>query len=166
MASATTVLDYIASMRDAYLLDSVPLYANSLRTSARNPRKVYAYDHGIAHLLSLSRTPDMGRLLENYAYIQLRRRYAARHIYYFQRQQAECDFVCADVANRPVEAIQVCYQLNDENFARELKGLRVAMSELGLGQGTIVTLDESDRIAVDEGTVALVPAWQWQQNAT
>jgi hypothetical protein len=35
------------------------------------------------------------------------------------------------------------------------------MRERGVAAGTIVTLDEDERIESDEGTVRVEPAWRW-----
>ena len=35
------------------------------------------------------------------------------------------------------------------------------MRERGLSEGTIVTLDEDDRLTTDEGIIQVVPAWRW-----
>ena len=163
VGSTTTVLDYISYLKDAYLIDSIGLYDDSLHVTIRNPKKVYAYDTGLAHSLSLSRTPDLGRLLENEVFIYLRHRYAADHIYYMQGN-GECDFVTTDIHNRPDQAIQVCYDLNGGNFRREIDGLTEAMKRLGLDKGIIVTGDEEDEFATEQGRVYVVKAWKYFKN--
>lgn len=165
VSSTTTVIDYLAAMRNAYLLDFVPLYSDSLKAQSRNAKKVYAYDHGMAHAVSLSRSPDTGRLLENFVYVQLRRTNPANRLFYFQ-QRAECDFIVTDTANRPIQAVQVCHTLNSDNFSRELTGLRQAMSALSLRKGLLVTNNESDHFTVEEGEVEVVRAWEWAGQKT
>lgn len=161
VASTATVIEYISAMRDAYLIDSVPLFSDSLKAAARNAKKVYAYDTGMAHLISLSRVPDTGRLLENYVYVELRRKYPSRNIFYYQRQ-GECDFIATNTANVPEQAIQVCHQLTDDNFEREVTGLRHAMEALGLKQGLIITSSQQDRYTVEEGVIDVLPAYRWE----
>ncbi len=151
--TTSTVLEYVDYFRDAYLIDTIGQYSTNVRTTLRNPRKVYAIDTGIAHSLTLSQTDDLGRLLENYQFLQLRKRYKD-HIYYF-RGEGECDFVVTDVANNPQELYQVCLRLNDENMKREIDGLREAMKTLHLAKGTIVTLAQEDTLNVEEGTITI-----------
>lgn len=159
ITSPSTVLEYVSYMRDAYLLDSIGMYHHSVKVTARNPKKVYAYDLGLVNSLSLSMTPDLGHLLENLMFIQLRYQYDTSHIFYFHGD-GECDFVITGADNRPLRAIQVCHQLTDENFDREMNGLTEAMKQLGLTEGTIVTFGEKDEFATDAGTVRIVRAWE------
>lgn len=160
VASATTVSDYISYMMDAYLVGSIGLYSDSLQVTARNPKKVYCYDTGLAASLSLSKSPDKGRLLEDMVFIWLRHRYAIDRIYY-EQGEGECDFVAVDAANHPELVIQVCYELNDENFQREMNGLTEAMRKFDLHEGLIVTADDEDEFNTDAGKVNVVKAWKW-----
>ena len=159
ITSPSTVLEYVSYMRDAYLLDSIGMYGTSVKVTARNPKKVYAYDLGFVDTLSLSKSPDKGHLLENLMFIQLRYQHDKNHIFYFHGE-GECDFVVTGADNRPLRAIQVCHQLTDENFRRELDGLTEAMKRLGLTEGTIVTFDEKDEFTTDTGVVRIVRAWE------
>ena len=102
----------------------------------------------------------MGRFLENTVFISLRHQYASDHIYYY-KQQGECDFVVTGHDNNPEQLIQVCYELNDENFEREMGGLTEAMRALGVNYGIIVTRDEEDHFDNEVGGVDVVRAWKW-----
>ncbi len=159
ITSPATVLEYISYMRDAYLLDTIGMYDTSVKVTARNPKKVYAYDLGLVNTLSLSKSPDKGHLLENLVFIQLRYQHDTDHIYYLHGR-GECDFIVTDEGNHPIKAIQVCHHLTDENFNREMDGLTEAMKRLGLSEGVIVTLDEKDEFTTETGTVKVVRAWE------
>lgn len=160
VASSTTVSDYISYMIDAYLIGSIGLYSDSLQVTARNPKKVYCYDTGLIASLSLSKTPDKGRLLENMVFIWLRHHYALDHIFY-EQGEGECDFVAVDTANHPELLIQVCYELNDDNFQREMNGLTEAMRKYQLHEGFIITADDEDEFSTEAGKVNVVKAWKW-----
>lgn len=160
VASSTTVSDYISYMIDAYLIGSIGLYSDSLQVTARNPKKVYCYDTGLIASLSLSKTPDKGRLLENMVFIWLRHHYALDHIFY-ELGDGECDFVAVDTANHPELLIQVCYELNDDNFQREMNGLTEAMRKYQLHEGFIITADDEDEFSTEAGKVNVVKAWKW-----
>lgn len=160
VASSTTVSDYISYMMDAYLVGSIGLYSDSLQVTARNPKKVYCYDTGLIASLSLSKTPDKGRLLENMMFIWLRHHYALNHIFY-EQGEGECDFVAVDTANHPELLIQVCYELNDDNFQREMNGLTEAMRKYQLHEGFIITADDEDEFSTEAGKVNVVKAWKW-----
>ena len=160
VSSASTVLDFLSYMRNAYLIDSVGLYDNSLKVTARNPRKVYACDIGLARSVSLSHSPDLGRYLENMVFISLRHQHSSDNIYYFAHQ-GECDFVVTGHDNRPQQVIQVCHELNEENFEREMGGLAEAMRTFNIDHGIIVTRNEADHFDIDAGSVDVVKAWEW-----
>lgn len=55
------------------------------------------------------------------------------------------------------EAVQVCLELTEDNKGREISGLKEAMEKLKLSSGTIVTLNQEDKIE----NIRLVPAWKW-----
>ena len=57
--------------------------------------------------------------------------------------------------------IQVCHELNEENFEREINGLTEAMAAFKLDHGIIVTRDEEDHFETDAGSVDVVKAWKW-----
>ena len=59
--------------------------------------------------------------------------------------------------NTVKEAIQVCLTINDENFDREFNGLLGAMQNLGLKEGYIVTLNQSDLFEKEDMTIKMLP---------
>jgi hypothetical protein len=61
-----------------------------------------------------------------------------------------------------LSAIQVCFDLNDENREREVNGLLESMKDLGIEQGMILTYNQDDVIRTDEGVkMFVVPVWRW-----
>lgn len=157
VGSASSVMEFLNYLIDAYLLFLVPRYDTSLKVQARNPRKVYAIDQGLVNFSSVSGSPDRGRLLENTVYLHLRR--LGHEIWYFKGKK-ECDFICRDEKNR-YSAIQVSWEVGILNEKREMEGLLEAMNQLNLSEGTIITFDQEDRIAQDGKTILLTPAWKW-----
>lgn len=63
--------------------------------------------------------------------------------------------------DRSLEAIQVCYELNDETREREVAGLMEALEHCNLDRGAIVTRDQDDTWVIDGKTIVVVPAWRW-----
>jgi hypothetical protein len=155
--SPSTFLEYFSFLKDAYLIDFVPIFSHSLKVQARNPRKVYVMDMGLYTENSISTSDNMGRRFENLIFLHLRRNY--NHIFYY-KNRGECDFIILE-KNVVTHAIQVCLTVNDENFDREYNGLSDAMKQLGLKEGTIVTLDQSDRFEKDDLVVTMVPVYEF-----
>lgn len=155
--SPATFLEYFSFLKDAYLLDFVPMFSHSLKVQARNPKKVYVMDMGLYTENSVSTSDNIGRRLENLIFLHLRRKY--KQIFYY-KDKGECDFITLE-KNAVKEAIQVCLTVNDENFDREYNGLLGAMQNLGLKEGCIVTLNQSDLFEIDDMTIKMVPAYEF-----
>lgn len=157
IGSASSVMEFINYLVDAYLIFMVPRYDTSLKVQAKNPRKVYGIDQGMVSFSSVSGSPDLGRLLENTVYLHLRR--SRKEIWYFKGRK-ECDFICRDTG-AGFSAIQVSLHLGQQNESREIEGLFEAMDKLNLSKGTIITFDQEDKFLKDGKTVRLIPGWKW-----
>jgi predicted AAA+ superfamily ATPase len=155
--SANTIIDYISYFEDSYLLLTIPYFSYSLKDQIRNPKKVYSIDHGMARVNSLSFSKDSGRILENMIFLHLRRKW--KKIYYYSGK-CECDFVVFD--NEKAElVVQVCYALTDDNMAREISGLKEAMSFFQLDHGLVVSYNQEDILEESGKTIRIIPAWKW-----
>ncbi|MBU2650975.1 MAG: ATP-binding protein [Bacteroidetes bacterium] len=157
VGSASSVMEFLNYLMDAYLIFLVPRYDTSLKVQAKNPRKVYGIDQGLVNFSSVSGSPDLGRLLENTVYLNLRR--TKNEIWYFKGKK-ECDFICREEKNR-YSAIQVSWQLGQQNEKREIEGLLEAMNRLNLSEGTIITFDQEDQLVKEGKTINLIPGWKW-----
>lgn len=155
--SSTTILEYFNYFKDAYLVEFVPRFDYSIKAQARNPKKIYAMDTGLIHTVSTSFTEDLGRKLENMVYLHLRRTYST--IYYFA-EKGECDFVVFEKA-KVVQALQVCYTIDDFNFEREYSGLVAALHYFKIDHGFIVTLNQEDIFQKDGLTIEMIPAYKY-----
>jgi len=152
--SPSTFLEYFSYLKDAYLFDFVPLFSHSLKVQARNPKKVYTIDLGLYTQNAVSTSENTGKRLENLVFLHLRHQY--KDVFYFQAK-GECDFVVLE-KNEITKAIQVCLNITDENFEREMNGLKEAMQAFKLSYGQIVTLNQSDKFEENGITIELVPA--------
>jgi len=77
--------NYFAWLADAYLIYSIPIETRSERVRQTNPRKVYAIDTGLAQAFSHSPQAERGHLLENFVFMELRRK-GVSIAYYRTRQ--------------------------------------------------------------------------------
>ncbi len=153
VGSATTVSDYLSWLEDAYLLFFLPRFSWSAKSISKNPKKVYCIDTGFAKANSLSFSKDQGRLLENLAYISLRK--TNLKIYYF-RERKECDFVVFE-GESCKWLIQVTEKVHVDNQQREIDGLLEAMTFFEKNEGYILTLDQSDTLTFDGKTIQIKP---------
>lgn len=156
----SSVADYLQWFEDAYFLFTVRLHDPSLARANANPKKIYCIDHGLVHSVASGVRADAGHRLENLAFIALRRVSPELH-YYRTRNGREVDLVVPSPDPGP-RLIQVCETLTDPaTRKREVTALAEAMGELGVGEGTLVTRAEEERIDVLEGTIRVVPMWRF-----
>ncbi len=155
--STATVQEYLSHLEQAYVIQMLPKFAYSYKVQLANPRKVYFIDNGLQRVISPSFSPDLGRKLENAVFWELRRQFA--ELYYYNENHKECDFVVCQ-NSMPVQLIQVCWQLNAENIARERDGLLDAMNFFGFEQGKIITLNQEDKMIIDGKTIEVLPFFQ------
>jgi len=59
------------------------------------------------------------------------------------------------------EAIQVTYNLNIENYSREINGLLEVMKEYNLKEGLLITLNLGIDISALPKGINLMPIWKW-----
>jgi predicted AAA+ superfamily ATPase len=138
------------------------MFSYSSKAQLINPRKVYAIDTGLVDVLSLSKTEDKGRKLENMVYLHLKRQY--NELYYFNNK-GECDFVA--FKNGKLKAlIQVCLVLTPDNMDREVNGLLEAMKFFQVEKGVIVTFADLDRIEINGACIKVIPAFEFLTGAS
>ncbi|MDR3055387.1 MAG: ATP-binding protein [Zoogloeaceae bacterium] len=154
IASVTRASQYVAFLQDAYLLFAVPKFSASFKQRVVAPPKYYAIDNGLRRANSPQTTPDKGRRLENAVALELLRRGMAP-CYAAEKAAWECDFVTQDTA------WQVCWQLTEENKAREIRGLLAAKTQARAKRLLILTLDQKQTLSQDGETIEVLPAWKW-----
>ncbi len=152
--SVRTVIDYCDFLSESYLMEYIPMYSTSIRKQIANAKKAYSIDPAFAKANSISFSQDLGRRLENFVYLKLRRDH--KEIYYFKNQSSECDFLLKE--NEKVTGlVQVCWELNNDNQQRELSGIKNALAETNAEKGIIITSNQEDIL---DG-IPLIPAWKW-----
>ncbi|MBU0460313.1 MAG: DUF4143 domain-containing protein [Nanoarchaeota archaeon] len=157
ITNLSTMKSVIDSFEKAFLFFFIHKFDFSLRKQLQNPRKVYCIDNGFTTKVGFRFSDDKGRLLENLVFTELKRR--GKEIYYFSEKR-ECDFVIKE-GIRIREAVQVCYQLNNNNKERELNGLLEAMEKFKLKTGLILTNDHEEGIEVGKKRIIVKPVWKW-----
>ncbi|MEA3458252.1 MAG: ATP-binding protein [Candidatus Thermoplasmatota archaeon] len=155
--SNDTVIEYISYFEDAYLFFQNLKYEYSINKQLGAIKKVYCIDNGLLNAVSFKFSDDIGKLMENLVYLELKRR--NKEIYY-HRKNHECDFLIKE-KNKIINAIQVTKQLDENNCKREKKGLLEAMNAHDLKIGTIITYGSEDEKKVEGKTIRIVPIWKW-----
>jgi len=157
VGATSTVLNWLSHLELSYLFGFLPMFSYSAKAQLINPRKLYAIDTGLVNALSVSKSEDKGRKLENMVYVHLRRQYS--ELYYFD-DKGECDFV-AFKNGHPEKLVQVCLELNADNVDCEVKGLTAAMNFFDIDKASIVTFTDSDSIDTNGLTIEVIPAYSF-----
>jgi len=134
----------------------VPKYGK-LKEQFANPKKVYVIDTGLINAISFKFSQNISRLYENVVLVELKRR--DKDVYYWKNKY-ECDFLTTQ-GEKVKEAIQVCYELTDENKDREINGLIETMDEFKLNDGLIITGDLEGEEIKDGKKIVYKPLWKW-----
>lgn len=163
----TTLLTYLDHLVDAYLVFTVPIDSRSAKARTVNPRKVYAIDPGLAAAMHSSGARNVGALLENAVYLELRRRLgptADGSISYHRTPSGrEVDFVIdSPMDGGEREFVQVCASLEGVGaIERETAAMSEALASAPGSRGTIVTRAEEGELQTPAGVVRMVPFWEW-----
>ncbi len=155
--SKNTVIEYLSYFEEAYLFFQNLKYEYSLAKQLGSIKKVYCIDNGLLNTVSFKFSDDLGKLLENLVFLELRRR--NEQIYYF-RKNYECDFLIVK-KNKVSLAIQVTKKLNDENEKREVNGLFEVMKEYKLKEGIILTEEQEEEKIIEGKKIRIIPVWKW-----
>lgn len=162
LSSATTVSDYCGYLEESFLCFFINRYNFSLKKQIQNPKKVYFIDQALAVAVGFRFSSDLGRLLENVVFLELKRR---GHSIYYHKDKKECDFVLKS-GTKIISAIQVTVSLEEEKTRmREISGLVDAMQAYHLDSGLILTADtfSEEQLTIDDKKykVRCVPIWFW-----
>ncbi|MEA3499051.1 MAG: ATP-binding protein [Campylobacterota bacterium] len=133
-----SVKEYIRVMQDCYLSCEIKQYSYSLKEQIKTKKKIYINDNSFLAQTSFRFSKDLGKLFENLVYTELMKQ--NYEIYYFNKD-FECDFICKK--EEQTIAIQVCYELTNQNKQRELNGL--IKLKLKCDKKLLITYDNTEQ---------------------
>lgn len=118
--SVPTVESYLDALADSFILYKVGRYDIKRKQRLSTGAKYYVSDIGMRYYLLGSKTGDMGRVLENIVYLELRRR--GYEIYVGKMGDAEVDFIAVGAEGE--EYYQVSQSvMSADTLKRELASL-------------------------------------------
>ncbi|AEA46606.1 ATP-binding protein [Archaeoglobus veneficus] len=157
-----TVMSYLKYMQDAFLIFPLYKFSYSEKEKMVSPRKVYIVDTCFSNLFF--KGLDTGRKMENIVFIELLRKKHYENklleFYYYMSEDCEVDFVVRE-GNQTKQLIQVTYELNGENYEREVKGLVKASKKLRCDNLLIITWNLDDVLRENSKEIKVVPLWRW-----
>ena len=156
ISSANTIKKYINYLVESYMAIVINKFDYSIKKQIINEKKFYIIDNGFIRRISVKSTIDKGWLLENLVAIHL----IGKNIVFYYTGKHECDFITMK-ENKVNVAIQVVYEITEENREREIRGLIQAMKELKINQGFILTNDQEEDIDIQGEKILIRPVWKW-----
>ena len=158
LGSVNTVKSYIDYLENSWLFFVVNKYAYSVKEQQIAAKKVYGIDTGLVGSVGFSFSENMGKLMENAVYLQLRRK--SQDIYYYKTvQDYEVDFFLP----KENAFIQVSQHFDaPETQERELRAITAAVLEQK-EVTTHIVVTERDKQTIDkEGLhIQIVPLYEW-----
>jgi len=132
-----SVKEYIAYLEESYLFSELKLFSYSLKEQQNNKKKLYLSDNGFMNL-GFNFSSNYGKLLENLVFTELQK---SGYEIYFYNKNFECDFIVKK--DDKTIAIQVCYELNEQNKKREINGLKKLPFDVD--KKIIITYNQSEK---------------------
>ncbi len=165
VGSENTVKKFCGYLHEPYLFYYLPRYNNKLKVMQKAPRKAYVVDNGFVSGAGFNVSENLGRLLENEVFLELRRRGYDEEkslFYYRSRNDKEVDFVTRR-GPQVEQLIQVCYDISSERtLKRELSALVECAGELHCDNLLLVTFDREDMIKYKDYDIRVLPFDKWQ----
>ncbi|MCQ2297193.1 MAG: ATP-binding protein [Bacteroidales bacterium] len=168
MNSENTVKKFCGYLHEPYLFYYLPRYNNKLKVMLKAPRKVYVVDNGFVLGAGFNLSENLGRLLENDVFLELRRRGYDEEkslFYYRSRNDKEVDFVTRK-GTHVEQLIQVSYDIsNERTLKRELSALVECAEELHCDNLLLITFDKEDTIVYKGNTIQVRAFNKWQEDS-
>jgi predicted AAA+ superfamily ATPase len=154
--SKPTVTDYFNILSFPYLINNIYQYRQSF-ISREMYRKSYFSDNSFILLNSVETSKS--KLLENFVFIQLQRKFSEIY-YYITRNNLEVDFLIVTEGN--IDLFQVSWSISDfETRQREIKSLIKTMNEQTIRHATIITFNEAEIIEAEGKKIVVKSVWKW-----
>ena len=161
LGSENTAKTYVEYLEEAWIILTLPKFSFKRQESLKY-RKVYNIDTGLCQISGLSFSENLGRILENAVFLDLKHRSTreGNEVYYYKKT-IEVDFLI--YKNRTVETlIQVSLSIdNAKTRNREIRALIQAGKELSASRLIIVTMDTEEIIKKDNITIQVVRIADW-----
>ena len=127
-------------------------FSYSLKEQKTRPSKIYCIDNGLRNAISFKFSEDLGKLVENLVFLELKRR--KLEVYYWKNKN-EVDFIVKK-ADNSLDAINVSYA--DEIDERETKGLLEFKAQNKKTARLLLITKSTEKT---ENGIEFVPLWKW-----
>ena len=157
--SDKSIKEYIQAFSDAYLILELERFSYSVKPNFKTFKKTYMIDCGMANACGFKFAKNNGKLLENLIFIDYKQR-NLEVFFYKTKNNLEVDFILKDHNN--ITPVQIAWQIdNKKTLLREVTALSVALDELNLEKGVIVTAEDSIPYDIEDHRIMHVSAYEW-----
>ncbi len=158
--SKKTLYSYVSLLEDAYFSFQLKKFNFSSKKSELSIPKTYLNDWGIASTM-LNLKTEIGRVMENAVFIELKRRNTQNDRLYYSDVSYEIDFVKVE-KNKVSNLIQVTYASSkDEIKKRETENLLNGAVKLKCNDLLVITWDYETVETVKGKKIKFIPLWKW-----
>ena len=161
----TTVDRFSDYIQTACLIFFIKKFSFSMKEQEKSQKKVYSVDTGLSNVIGFRFSKNSGKLMENIVANELRIRQTFDpmiEIYYYKDAAGrEVDFIIKE-GLQIRELIQVCDDIsNMETKDREITGMIMALEELNLKRGLVITEDFEGEENIKGKEIIFKPLWKW-----
>jgi predicted AAA+ superfamily ATPase len=144
-------------MENSWLLFTLNLYDFSVKRQQIAPKKIFCIDTGLANTIGFNFSPNTGKLMENLAFLALRRQ--TRDIYYYTTPAGyEVDFYLPEQR----QLIQVAQNLeNPSTREREVRALEDGIKGVRATTALVLTDANEEGIEINSVPVAIRSMAEW-----
>lgn len=146
--------DFIDYLDTIYFWKSVSKYDYAL--SKQTLKKFYLFDNWYLNSISFNFSDNYWKLLENIVFVELYRRYSEN--IFFLKNWSETDFIINKKNNL---VYQVCYDLDEQNYDREIAWCMDAMKQFWLDNSFLITFEQEKNIEIDWKNIKVIPFYKW-----
>jgi uncharacterized protein len=157
LGSVNTIKNYIKYLENSWLIFTMNVYDYSVKRQQIAAKKVYSIDTGLVNAIGFSFSPNTGKLMENAAFLALRRK--THEIYYYTTSAGyEVDFYLPESG----QLVQVAQNMeNPATREREIRALADAMKTLDLSSGLILADSNTETITRNGITITIRSLAEW-----
>lgn len=156
--SQPTANKFLEYAREVFLVQTTDYFSYSFAEQKSNPYKVYAIDPGLYNAVSFRFSDNIGMLLENIVYLSLRR--SGENEIFYWKGKGEVDFLIRR-GSAIDRLVNVCWELNQNNQARECSGLCEAMDRFDVADAQIITAGYDDQLKFEGKQIAVRNFFSW-----
>jgi len=123
ISSIQTIQKYLFYLQQVYLVDIIDKFSFSEYKKQKYNKKLFTIDNWFVNFVwNNNFWENKWKLFENFIYSELKKAWYNISFYQDSNLKIECDFLVENNENN-IYAIQVCYNLNEDNKKRELAWL-------------------------------------------